>query len=184
MTPIGEVRPYENNPRKNEDAVSKVAASLREFGWQQPIVCDEKMVVIVGHTRLQAAEYLGMDTVPVHIAKDLSETQAAAYRIADNRTGEEAMWDPALLKDEIALLEDGGFDMELLGFEDDELGRLFDTSDWQSDAEAMNNIDAKDSTAKGKLTVLFNESDRDEVRQAIGETIETLTETLEGVELG
>ena len=86
MRPINTIFPYENNPRHNDAGVDAVAASLREFGWRQPIVVDEEGVIIVGHTRYKAALKLGWDEVPVHVAVGLTPAQARAYRIADNQT--------------------------------------------------------------------------------------------------
>jgi hypothetical protein len=117
----GELTPYFRNPRKKKKAVEKVAASLEAFGWRQPIVCDESLTVIVGHTRLEAAKRLRLSSVPVHIARDLGEEEARAYRIADNRTNEEAGWDVELLA--LELTELGGF----TGFEDGELDSLLGT---------------------------------------------------------
>lgn len=89
---IDRVKPYENNPRINDDAVDAVAASIREFGFRQPIVVDTEGVMIVGHTRYKAAQKLGLEKVPVHVAKDLTPEQIRAYRIADNKTAELAEW--------------------------------------------------------------------------------------------
>ncbi|CAB4136805.1 DNA methylase N-4/N-6 [uncultured Caudovirales phage] len=122
--PIADVVPYVRNPRKNTDAVAKVAASIREFGFRQPIVCDADMVVIAGHTRLQAAQSLGLKTVPVHIARGLSTAQVTAYRLADNRTGQEATWDNDLLGVELKALVGLDFDLALTGFNPDELDAL------------------------------------------------------------
>ena len=107
---------YGNNPRNNAAAVEKVAASIREFGWRQPIVVDESMVIIAGDTRFQAAQLLGLATVPVHIARGLSTEQVRAYRLADNKTGEFASWDDARLAEELAALMDGLGDIELTAF--------------------------------------------------------------------
>ncbi len=85
---IGDVKPYEHNSRVNDSAVDAVAASIQEFGFRQPIVVDEHGVIIVGHTRYKAALKLGLETVPVHVAKGLTSAQIKAYRLADNRTGE------------------------------------------------------------------------------------------------
>jgi DNA modification methylase len=116
-TAISKLKPYENNPRINEKAVEKVAASLAEFGFQQPIVADKDGVIIVGHTRLKAAEKLGLKEVPVLFAADLSEEQVKAYRLADNKTAEFAEWDMDLLAVELAGLEAFDFDMLPFGFE-------------------------------------------------------------------
>ena len=122
MMPVGSIFPYPNNPRRNDAAVPKVARSLQEFGWRQPIVVDEQHVVIVGHTRLRAAQMLGMQEVPVHVATGLSAKQIAAYRLADNRTGEDAEWDDAKLSAEMLAINDGSvFDLTLTGFSDEEI---------------------------------------------------------------
>ncbi|HYH69229.1 MAG TPA: ParB N-terminal domain-containing protein, partial [Urbifossiella sp.] len=86
MWPVGRLKPYPENPRHNDAGVDAVAASLREFGWQQPVVADERDVIVVGHTRYKAALKLGMTEVPVHVARGLTAEQARAYRIADNQT--------------------------------------------------------------------------------------------------
>lgn len=120
---ISEVKPYPNNPRNNDDGVEAVANSIKEFGWQQPIVVDKDNVIIVGHTRYKAAKKLGMDKVPVVVASNLSDEQVRAYRLADNKTGELTDWDMGLLDDELADIadidmSDFGFDLDL---DDDEV---------------------------------------------------------------
>ncbi len=122
--PTASITPYARNPRDNAAAVSKVAGSIKEFGWQQPIVVDSEMVVIAGHTRLQAAQQLGLEKVPVVIASALTPAQVKAYRLADNRTGQEATWDNELLGLELKDLDGLDFDMQLLGFDEDELANL------------------------------------------------------------
>lgn len=113
---IDDIRPYENNPRDNDDAVDSVANSIKEFGWQQPIVVDKDMVIIVGHTRYKAAKKLGMDKVPVVVASELTPEQVKAYRLADNKVGELADWDMEKLNTELDGIED--IDMSEFGFED------------------------------------------------------------------
>ena len=113
--PIKSIRTYEKNPGGNDEAVDAVAASIREFGWQQPIVVDKDGVIIAGHTRYKAAKKLKCDTVPVVVADDLTEDQVKAYRLADNKTGELAEWDTAMLGEELAELAD--FDMSQFGFD-------------------------------------------------------------------
>src|SRR5918996_396601 len=88
--PLEQLIPYARNPRKNADAIATVAASLKEFGWRQPIVVNEEMVILAGHTRLEAARQLGLATAPVHIARGLTPAQARAYRLMDNRASEDA----------------------------------------------------------------------------------------------
>ena len=101
---INKVIPYHNNPRKDQ-AVDKVASSINEYGFQQPIVVDAKMTIIVGHTRLLASRKLGLKKVPIAIA-DLDENKAKAYRIADNRLNEDSEWDWDLLKMELSGIDD------------------------------------------------------------------------------
>jgi len=121
---IDGIKPYERNPRLNDNAVDAVAASLQEFGFKQPIVVDSNGVIIVGHTRWKAARKLGLAKVPVHVAKDLTPEQVKAYRIADNKTGELAGWDFDILPIELAELQQGGFDLDKLAFDEEELGML------------------------------------------------------------
>lgn len=122
---VDQVHPYPGNPRQiSEQAVRKVAASLQTYGWRQPIVVDEDGVIIVGHTRHKAALYLGMPFVPVHVARGLSPEKVKAYRLADNRTGEEAKWDPTALSVDLQDLKDLGFDLDLTGFDPVELPAL------------------------------------------------------------
>lgn len=106
--PIDKVVPYENNPRTNKNAIESVAKSLEEFGWQQPIVVDSQGIVIVGHTRLAAAKTLGIEKVPVKIA-NISEEKAKAYRIADNKTSDLAIWDNKKLLEELESISDDVF---------------------------------------------------------------------------
>ncbi|WP_051079673.1 DNA modification methylase [Methylosinus sp. LW4] len=116
--PIERVRPYEGNPRIiPEAAIKKVAASIETYGWRQPLVVDKEGVLVVGHARLLAAKRLGLTHVPVHVAADLTPEQARAYRLADNRTGEESRWNPDALKFELSSLGEIGFDLTLTGFD-------------------------------------------------------------------
>src|SRR3979411_1221678 len=113
MRPISSIRPYENNPRLNDEAVDAVALSIKAFGFRQPIVVDEQGVIIVGHTRYKAALKLGLETVPVHVAVGLSPAQAKAYRIADNQTATMSQWDEDKLPLELAALQGMDFDLGL-----------------------------------------------------------------------
>ena len=125
---ISQIRPYERNPRLNDKAVDAVAASIREFGFQQFILVDNEGVIIAGHTRYKAALKLGLQKIPVHVAVDLSPEQVQAYRLADNKTGEIAEWDFSILPIEISELKESGFDMSTLGFGDKELTQLLNIS--------------------------------------------------------
>ncbi len=124
---LDQIRPYEKNPRKIPDkAVQKVAASIKEFGFQQPIVVDKDGVIIVGHTRLKAAEHLGLSQVPVIIAGKLTSKQVRAYRIADNRLSQETGWfEPDLISELTMLGEEDDYDLSFTGFEVNELTKLF-----------------------------------------------------------
>ena len=124
---LADIRPYENNPRQNDAAVDAVAASLREFGFRQPIVVDEHGVIIVGHTRYKAALKLGLETAPVHVAVGLTPAQVKAYRIADNQTSALSSWDDERLPIELAALQEMNFALDLTGFSADELMRLLET---------------------------------------------------------
>lgn len=133
--PIESITPYAGNPRTITDAaVQKVANSLNCFGWQQPIVVDKDMVIIVGHTRYLAAKQLDFKTAPVLVAENLSDEQVRAYRIADNRTHEENGWDQSLLIKELEQINAVEVEM-LTGFNADELNDYlsgFDMSGMES----------------------------------------------------
>jgi len=153
MRPIDDLVPYARNPRKNDGAaVDKVAASIKEFGWRQPIVVDGDGVIIAGHTRHKAARQLGLTEVPVHDAGDLTETQARAFRIADNRTGEESTWDDELLRLEF---DDLGDDIDLTGFDDEEISALEpETIPPDGDPDATPDPPAEPVTVEGDLWTL------------------------------
>ena len=151
-----EIRPYESNPRLNDQAVDAVAASLREFGFRQPIVIDEAGVIIVGHTRWKAAKKLGLAKVPVHVAKDLSPEQIKAYRIADNQTATLAEWDYELLPIELKDLQEANYDIDLLGFSADDLTQMLDPGlqDGQCDPDDVPAPPDEATTQPGDLYIL------------------------------
>jgi DNA modification methylase len=123
--PIERPIPYGSNPRSvPESAIEKVAASLQEFGWRQPIVVDTGGVIIVGHTRLLAARRLGLAQVPIHVARDLTAAQAKSYRLMDNRSAQETSWDPELLPIELEALLSMQVDPALTGFSNEEIAAL------------------------------------------------------------
>lgn len=121
---LSEIKPYENNPRINDKAVDSVADSIRQFGFRVPIIVDKDGVIVAGHTRLKAAQKLGLTEVPVHVASDLTPEQAKALRLADNKTGELAEWDMELLPIELKELQFLDWDLSMLGFSEDELSEL------------------------------------------------------------
>jgi DNA modification methylase len=160
MLPIGDVLPYTKNPRKNDRAVPVVARSIELYGWQQPIVIDEHNVVVVGHTRLKAAQKLGLAEVPcVYAKKDgqwLTEAQCRAYRLADNRSNEYASW----IDDDVAAeLEQLRIEIpniplpELTAFTESEIKNLLDTEvEGENDAPAVRETDIK----RGDIFTLGN----------------------------
>lgn len=160
---IQDVKPYANNPRDNDGGVDAVANSIKEFGWQQPIVVDKDNVIIVGHTRYKAAKKLGMKEVPVVVADKLSPEQVKAYRLADNKTGELTDWEFAKLNEELADID--SLDMKDFGFdaEDIDLATSWDDSgslDDYEEPEAKNggqNSVALSAAMKAKLRSLRNE---------------------------
>ena len=112
---INLLKPYDKNPRNNDDAVDYVANSIKEFGFKVPLVIDRNNIIIAGHTRYKAAKQLGVDDVPCIIADDLTEEQVKAYRLADNKVAEYSTWDMDLLEIELGEILD--IDMELMGFD-------------------------------------------------------------------
>lgn len=123
--------PYDGNPRKNDKSVGKVAESIKEFGFKVPIVIDKDNVVVCGHTRLKAAKKLGLKTVPCIRADDLSEGQIRAFRLADNKVGEESEWDFNKLGEELGEMFDldmGRFGFDLVG-DSEEFGDTFSLPD-------------------------------------------------------
>ena len=112
---LNELTPYKNNPRKNDQAVDAVAASIKAFGFKVPIVIDRDGVIVCGHTRAKAAKKLKLESVPCVVADDLTEEEIKAFRLADNKVSEKALWDDELLRVELDGLAD--FDMEQFGFD-------------------------------------------------------------------
>lgn len=126
---INKLKPYKNNPRKNDGAVEYVANSIKEFGFKVPIIVDKDYEIIAGHTRLKAANKLGLKEVPIIIADDLTEEQVKAFRLADNKVSEVAEWDFDLLNEE---LEDITIDMSefgILPIEDVNLDDFFEDTE-------------------------------------------------------
>ena len=146
---VGELVPYEKNPRKNTKAVKYVANSISEFGFKVPIVIDENNVVICGHTRVLASEKLGLNEVPCIIAKDLTEEQIKAFRLADNKVSEKAEWDFDLLNEEMD--EIFNFDMTDFGFEfvDEEKNKR----DTQNKVEGILNLNKATFNGVGKYDI-------------------------------
>ena len=121
---INEIKPYESNPRNSELSLPKVKDSIKNFGFNQPILVDKDNVIITGHTRYKAAKELELDNVPCIIVTDLSEQQIKAYRIADNKVGQDSSWDVSLLKEELQKLRLENFPVTQTGYSDVELENL------------------------------------------------------------
>ena len=156
LRPLDAVRPYANNPRQNDDAVEAVAESIRRFGFRQPIVVDADGVIVAGHTRFRAAQRLGLATVPVHVATDLTPDEVRAYRLADNKTAELASWDDAMLSIELDALRGAGIDWTLLGFDEEELAKLLAPAGTEglTDPDAVPEKPADPITKPGDLWLL------------------------------
>src|SRR5215471_6866652 len=154
--PITTIRPYANNPRVNDPAVQAVAASIRAFGFRQPIVVDADGVIVVGHTRYKAALQLGLETVPVHVALGLSPAQLKAYRLADNQTATLARWDEERLPLELAELQQQDIDLSLTGFSTEELMRLLEPAGMEgfADPDAVPEPPDEPKTQPGDLWIL------------------------------
>src|SRR6056297_2892080 len=121
--------PYTNNAKEHpEEQVKKIASSIKNYGWDQPIVVDGENEIIKGHGRLQAAQLLGLEEVPVITRTDLSDAEKRASRIADNKTAESA-WLEEDLTHELEQLQEEDYDLELTGFEDDELEDLLESAE-------------------------------------------------------
>lgn len=147
--PIDRPKDYPKNARKwSAQAVEKVAASIRAYGWRQPVVVDANEVICIGHLRRAAGKFLGLTEVPVHVARDLTPAQIRGLRLADNRTNQEASWDEELLALEIAELDDLGFDLDLTGFDPHEIDSFL------SDPDADDRANLVPDLPKNPVTVL------------------------------
>lgn len=158
--PIDNLIEYARNPRKNDHAVDKVAAAIREFGFRVPIVAKSDGTVVDGHLRLKAAKKLKLKNVPVILADDLTDAQIKAFRISVNKVAELADWDNDLLKLELQELDDDGFDLKVIGFDLDELADLFDTGE-KSENEYTQKVDRpvyEPSGEKPQLSDLFDDT--------------------------
>lgn len=165
---IESVKPYENNPRYNDNGVAALAESIKQFGWTKPIVVDAQNVIIAGHTRLKAAQLLGLKEVPVSVADWLTEEQAKAYRLADNKSGELAEWDYDKLVEEIQKAKNTDF--SALGFSEIELMGLSNDflPDGFGDEEGYEEIGEAQLKAK-HITINYDAEDEEEVKELIGE---------------
>jgi DNA modification methylase len=153
---LTDIKPYPGNPRNNDLAVAAVAESIRQFGFRQPLVLDTEGVIVVGGTRYKAALKLGLEHVPVHVAEGLTPAQLKAYRIADNKTAELADWDYERLVTELGDLQKMDFELDVLGFSDDELQHLLssDPAPGQVDPDDIPDPPDQATTQRGDLWLL------------------------------
>ena len=156
LKPVDSIKPYEKNPRKNDQAVEAVSKSIVEYGFRQPIVVDKHGVIVVGHTRWKAAKALGLAKVPVHVATDLTPDKAKAYRLADNRTALIAQWDDPLLAVELGELKALDIDLGGLGFTPAEIAKLLEPGleEGATDPDDIPAPPAKANTKPGDLWVM------------------------------
>lgn len=159
--PINYLKPYKNNPRKNDQAVDAVAASIKEFGFKIPIIIDKNGVIVAGHTRLKAAKKLGLDKVPVIRATDLTYEQVRAFRLADNKVGELSGWKIDKLVKELSEIN---VDMRRFGFLEEQ------------EAEETDEQDGKSSEIV-TLSFQFHEKQKELIEWAMNEVASEITET-------
>lgn len=183
--PLDRLIEYARNPRKNEHAVDRVASAIHEFGFRVPVVAKSDGTVVDGHLRLKAARKLKLDTVPVLLADDMSEAQIKAFRLSVNRMAELAEWDEELLALELQELQDLDYDLDLTGFDEDELNRLLGLTEAEEAGEGLTDPDEApevqaeaitqpgDVWLLGKHRLLCGDSTRlDEVERLVGAGIQ------------
>src|ERR1700694_4265678 len=158
LWPVGKLTPFARNPRTHSDAqIAQIAASIAEFGFNNPILVDTKAGIIAGHGRLLAARKLQLTEVPVIVLDHLTDAQKRAYVIADNQLALNAGWDEALLAAELAALQQEDFNLGLIGFEDEELARLLagqDAGEGQTDEDAVPELPETPISVLGALWIL------------------------------
>lgn len=166
---LSEIKPYERNPRRNDEAVKYLVESISKFGFKQPIVVDQDGVIVAGHTRFKAAKQLGMTEVPCVVADDLTPEQIKAFRLADNKVGEIATWDFELLHLELDELEDFEIDMGDFGFyntfDEDQFEDLFEKKPEQ---EVQQEADEEEVPAHWKVIIRAeNEEEAKEIKRQL-----------------
>ena len=167
---ITDLKPYEKNPRKNDGAVDAVANSIKEFGFKVPIIITKEGEIVAGHTRYKAAQQLELEEVPCIVADDLTPQQIKAFRIADNKTAELAVWDDALLGEEMKLLEDD-FDFTDFGFNDFELRIMtedFNPTGYDKEIEEAYSANEGEYLSKKRVIIVYNEDDEEALAGLLG----------------
>ena len=165
--PIERLVFYARNPRKNDHAVDKVAAAIREFGFRVPICAKSDGTIVDGHLRLKAAKKLGLAEVPVVLADDMTEAQIKAFRLSVNKMAELAEWDTELLRLEFLDLEGDGFDLELTGFDADEIAELQFDDDAETD---MPELAEGDREPFQDMTFNLHDEQAEVVKEAIAKS--------------
>lgn len=163
---IKDLKPYENNPRKNDEAVKYVAESIKQFGFKVPIIIDKDNIIITGHTRYKAAKQLKIEVVPCIIADDLTEEQIKAFRLADNKVAEFAEWDFNILNAELE--EIMNFDMSSFGFEIEDIEDNFGT-DFELPNEDKNELE--------QITFTLHTEQAELIKYALEQVKNDITET-------
>lgn len=168
---ITDLKEYENNSRTHTDLqVEQIIKSIKEFGFTNPILIDENNYIIAGHGRLMASAKMELDQVPTIMLSGLTDAQKKAYVIADNKLALNAGWDEETLK-----LELGALDEELAsltGFSPDEIDLLM--HGWETDIDHVDDIEAKDSADKKRITIKCEAHDYDEVWEKVTNTLDSL----------
>lgn len=175
---VNDLKEYENNPRINKKSIEKVADSIRSYGWKVPIVVDEEMVILAGHTRLNAAKLLNIKEVPVHIAKDLSNEQKTAFRIMDNKSQDYSEWDNKLLGLEFEKLSSSNFELDMTGFNLEEINKITDGVFLEFDSPEAPDLEMSENnwqlddvhipeTNVKQFMLLFNIHDIEEIKKMV-----------------
>lgn len=175
MKPVAQLIPYEHNPRQNDHTAEQLKSSIEQFGFRNPIIIDEHDTIIAGHARLKAAMALGMDEVPCIYAKNLTEDEIRAYRLADNRTAEIAGWNYDKLCEEMQALQADSFNLDWTGFNIAE--QFFYLGDSMTpDKTPKTDMKRYEQDAEKTVLKAFNvaiicedEDDKEWLRQLIGE---------------
>ena len=163
---IEDIKPYKNNPREiSTEAINKVMKSIKEYGNNQPIVVDQDNVIVVGHTRWKALQKLGEKQAYI-VKKKFDKNKSVAYRIMDNRSGEESKWENKLLKSELELLSNEDFDLDLTGFNPEELDQYFFKNNNIIETEIDTNFNGSINDVQ-MIQIFFNPEDEKKFRKAI-----------------
>jgi ParB-like chromosome segregation protein Spo0J len=165
LVPIETLIPYEKNARTHSDEqVSQIAASIKEFGWTQPILVDGEKGIIAGHGRLAAAKLLNLPEVPVIELAHLSKSQKRALILADNKLALNAGWDETLLAEELRELSDVEFDLDVVGFSDEELNKLLGA---EAAEAGMPALASGEKTSLAQMTFTVSEDQKADIERAL-----------------